>query len=61
MGAYPDGGFISKRSCSHSVNSPRAAMSRESSGGRMAAMSSINETALAPGTGVLALESLVMY
>ena len=44
-----------RRYCSHSVTFPMAAISRESSGGRMTAMSSMNKTALAPGTGGLAL------
>ena len=44
-----------RRSCSHSVAFPIAAISRESSGGRMTVMSSINETALAPDAGGLAL------
>ena len=44
-----------RRSCSHSITFPIAAISRESSGGRMTVMSSMNETALAPGTGGLAL------
>ena len=44
-------------SCSHSVTFTIAAISRESSDGRMTVMSSMNETALAPGTGGLALPS----
>ena len=44
-----------RRSCSHSVNLPIAAISRECSGSRMIVMSSMNGTALAPDTGGLSL------
>ena len=44
-----------RRSCSHSVNFPIAAISRECSGVRMIVMSSMNGTALAPDTGGLSL------
>ena len=45
-----------RRSCGHSVTAPIAtAMSREISGGRMVVTSLMNETALAPSTGVLVL------
>ena len=40
--------------CSNSTTFPITAISRESSGGRMAVMSLMKETALAPGTGGLA-------
>ena len=43
------------------VTFPIAAISRESSGGRMTVMSSMNETALAPGTGGLALNSFRIF
>ena len=39
--------FYPRRFCSHSATFPVAAMSRESSGGRVTVMSSMNETALA--------------
>ena len=44
-----------RRFCSNSTIFPIAAISRESSGVRMTVMSSMKETALAPGTGGLAL------
>ena len=46
-----------RRACSYFVTFPAAVMLRESSGGRMNVMSSMNETALAPGTGRLLLNS----
>ena len=50
-----------RRFCSHSTTFPIAAISRESSGGRMTVISSMNETVLAPGTGGLALNSLRIF
>ena len=49
--------FTPRRSCSHSVTFPIATILRESSSGKMTVMSSMNETALAPGIGGLALSS----
>ena len=49
------------RSCSHSVTFPIAVISRERSGDRITVMSSMNETALAPGTGALALNSFRIF
>ena len=48
-----------RRSCSYSITFPIVAISRESSGGRMAVMSSMSDerTALAPGIGGLVLNS----
>ena len=50
-----------RRSYSRSVTFPIAAISRESSGARMTVMLSMNETALAPGTGGLALNSVRIF
>ena len=49
-------------SCSYySVSFPIAAMSREIFGGGMTVMSSMNETALVPGTGELVQNSLNIF
>ena len=53
--------FTPRRFCSHSTTFPIATISRESSGGRMKTMSSMNETVLAPGTGGSALNSLRIF
>ena len=50
-----------RRFYSHSVTFPIAAIPRKISGGRMTLMSSMNETALAPGTGGLALNSFRIF